>query len=431
MGNNRDLKIRVTLMFFLQFFIWGAWLISLGGYMMTDPSLSGLGFSGLEVGSIYGTMGVASLFMPGLMGIVADRWVNAERLLAILHFVGAILLILAAQSSSYSSMYPLMLGVSCCYMPTLALTNTIAYSAMEKRGMDIVKEFPPIRVWGTVGFICAMWIVDLSGFGRSPWQLYLSAAAAITLAVYSLTLPKAPPQGKDAGKKKGWVSALGLDAFALFKQKKMAVFFIFSMLLGAALQITNTFGNPFLDSFNESYPMSFAVKYPNVLLSLSQISETLFILAIPFFLSRFGIKRVMLLSMLAWVLRFGFFSIGTPVMPGIIFLVLSMIVYGMAFDFFNISGSLFVERESSPEIRASAQGLFMIMTNGLGAIIGGFASGWVVDHFTRPDQLPNWSVIWAVFAAYALVLAILFVFLFKYKEDRQAPDARLSTLPKS
>jgi NHS family xanthosine MFS transporter len=195
----------------------------------------------------------------------------------------------------------------------------------------------------------------------------------------------------------------------------MIVFFIFAMLLGAALQITNTFGVPFLNDFTKVFPDSFAVKHPNILMSVSQISETLFILTIPFFLYRFGIKKVMLLSIFAWVFRFGLFAVGNPD-TGFFLLVLSMIIYGMAFDFFNISGSLFVEKEAEINIRASAQGLFMLMTNGFGAFLGGTASGWVVDYFTT-DGIKNWHNIWFTFAAYTLLLGIIFPFVFKYKHD--------------
>lgn len=409
MQKKSKLKLQLTVMNYLQFFVWGSWLISLGGYMM-----SALQFSGMQVGSIYATMGIASLFMPGIIGIIADKYINAEKLLGILHILGAIILYALTKTTDFAVMYPLMLLLSMCYMPTIALVNTVAYDAMGKAQMDVVKEFPPIRVWGTVGFICAMWIVDLSGSGRTSMQLYIAAAAATVLGVYAiLSLPSCPPN-RASKEKKSLVDALGLNAFVLFKQKKMAIFFIFSMLLGAALQITNTFGNPFLDSFSSTYADSFAVQHPNVLLSLSQMSETLFILAIPFFLGRFGIKRVMIMSMLAWVLRFGLFGIGNPG-SGFIFLILSMIVYGMAFDFFNISGSLFVEKEADSNIRGAAQGLFMIMTNGIGAIIGGFASGKIVDIFTV-DGTTNWQPVWFIFAGYALVIAFLFAIFFKYKE---------------
>lgn len=405
------IKFRITTMNFLQFFAWGAWLISLGNYM--DESLH---FTGGQIGSIYATMGIASLFMPALMGIVADRWINAERVLGISHLVVGAGLIMASFSKEYDTLYWIMLLVSLFYMPTIALNNTVSYSVLEKFGFDIVKDFPPIRVWGTIGFIAAMWTIDIFNWTVSPIQLYLGATASIALGIYAFSMPACKPESKSKGG--SIVSAMGLDAFVLFKQRKMSIFLIFSMLLGAALQITNTFGVQFLYDFKSIYPDSFAVNHPSVLMSISQISETLFILTIPFFLRRFGIKKVMLMSMFAWVLRFGFFAIGNPG-SGFTFLILSMIIYGMAFDFFNISGSLFVEIESKPKVRASAQGLFMIMTNGIGAYIGGMGSGLVVDYFTK-DGIIDWPSAWYTFAAYALVVGIAFMFLFKYKHDPSA-----------
>lgn len=406
------IKFRVTVMNFFQFFAWGAWLISLGGYMIGT-----LHFTGGQVGSIYATMGIAALFMPALLGIVADRWVNAERVLGLSHLILSGLLVWAAQVKDFDSLYWVMLFVSMFYMPTIALNNSVSYSILERKGFDIVKDFPPIRVWGTVGFILAMWIIDFLHWTLSPMQLYFSAASSLFLGLYSFTLPACPPEYKSKGN--SLITALGLDAFILFKQRKMAVFFIFSMLLGAALQITNTFGEPFLHDFAAKFPDSFAVKHPSILMSVSQISETLFILTIPFFLKRFGIKKVMLMSMFAWVFRFGLFGIGNPDGIGFVYLILSMIIYGMAFDFFNISGSLFVEIEADPKIRASAQGLFMIMTNGLGAFLGGMGSGYVVDYFTK-NGLRNWPDIWFTFAIYALIIGVLFMIFFKYKHN---PDA--------
>jgi NHS family xanthosine MFS transporter len=398
-------KLRLIILNFLQFFIWGSWLLSLGNYMGAV-----LGFNGVQIGGVYATMGIASLFMPGLLGIVADRWVNAERLLGFCHIAGAFCLYLASSATHYPLFYLLMLLYAFVYMPTIALNNSVSYNVLEKKGFDVVKNFPPVRVWGTVGFIAAMWLVDFTGFTQSPGQLYISAVASLVLGLYAFTLPVSPPQLVKA--KRSLYSSLGLDAFVLFRQRKMAVFFIFSMLLGAALQITNAFGGPFLDDFKTAYPSSFGVNHPNLLLSVSQISETLFILCIPFFFNRFGIKKVMLISMVAWVLRFFLFGLGNPD-SGLYLLVLSMIIYGMAFDFFNISGSLFVENEAHPSIRSGAQGLFMIMTNGIGAVLGGFASGWVVDHFTV-NGIRDWQSIWFSFAAYALVLAIVFPFVFRY-----------------
>lgn len=391
---------------FLQFFIWGSWLISLGSYMGVT-----LGFSGIEIGGVYATMGIASLFMPGLLGIVADRWINAERVMGVCHIIGAVTLFYASTVTDYSTFYFLMLLNALFYMPTIALNNSVSYSVLEQKNYDVIKDFPPIRVWGTIGFIIAMWVVDFLGWTKTREQLWVSAIAAILLGLYVFSLPPNPPLKEQ--KNKSFISAMGLDAFVLFKQRKMAVFFIFSMLLGAALQITNAFGGPFLNHFEVTYPDAFGVKHPNLLLSISQISETLFILTIPFFLKRFGIKKIMIFSMIAWVLRFGLFGIGDPA-GGLYLLVLSMIVYGMAFDFFNISGSLFIDKEAGPKIRASAQGLFMIMTNGLGAFFGGIISGWVVDHFTV-NGVQDWQSIWFAFAGYALVLAIVFPFVFKYK----------------
>ncbi|MCD6112610.1 MAG: nucleoside permease [Bacteroidales bacterium] len=402
------IKTRLTLMNFLQFFVWGSWLISLGGYMIVT-----LKFTGGQVGSIYATMGIASLFMPALMGIIADKWMNAEKVYGMSHLIGAVLLLLASQATSFSSMYIIMLLISMFYMPTIALNNTVSYIVLEQKGYDIIKDFPPIRVWGTIGFITAMWVIDFAHWTVSPMQLYVSSAASLLLGVYAFTMPKCRPENKTKGG--SIVTALGLDAFALFKQRKMTVFFIFSLLLGAALQITNTFGEPFLHDFATNYKDSFAVAHPGILMSISQMSETLFILTIPFFLRKFGIKKVMLMSMFAWVLRFGLFGVGNPG-SGLWLLILSMIIYGMAFDFFNISGSLFVEKETDPKIRASAQGLFMIMTNGFGAFIGGMGSGWIVDYFTV-NGIKNWQNIWFTFAIYAFVVAIAFMILFKYKHN--------------
>lgn len=401
-----SIKNRLIVMNFLEFFVWGSWLISLGGYLIVT-----LKFTGSQVGSIYATMGVASLFMPTLMGIVADRWVNAERVLGICHIIGGILLFWAAHITDYRMMYVVMLLNAMFYMPTIALNNSVSYAVLQKGNIDIVKFFPLIRVWGTVGFVCSMWVIDFGKWTVSPIQLYVSSASGLLLGLYAFTLPACPPtKVKQDG---SLLSYLGLDAFVLFKRSRMAIFFIFAMFLGAALQITNTFGEAFIHDFSGSYPESFAVKHPSILMSVSQISETLFILTIPFFLQRFGIKKVMLMSIFAWALRFAFFGFGNPG-DGMVLLVLSMIIYGMAFDFFNISGSLFVREEADKSIIASAQGLFMLMTNGIGAFLGGTLSGWVVDFFTTPD-VRDWRSIWLTFAAYALILGIIFPFVFRYK----------------
>lgn len=413
-----NIKQRLIVMNFLQFFVWGSWLISIGGYLGGT-----LHFTGAQIGGVFSTLGIASLFMPAIMGIIADRWINAEKLYGMCHIIGAALLFWSSTVTDPNIFFWVMLLNSMFYMPTIALNNTVSYTILEQKGFNIVKDFPPIRVWGTIGFIAAMWTVDICGWKSNNMQLIFSAVSAIILGVYAMTMPACPPSKSQ--KDGSFLSSMGLDAFVLFKQTKMSIFFLFAMFLGAALQITNAFGGSFLESFNITHPDSFGVQHPILLLSISQISETLFILTIPFFLQRFGIKKVMMISILAWVLRFGLFAIGDPG-SGLFLLVLSMIIYGMAFDFFNISGSLFVEKESPSNIRASAQGLFMFMTNGLGAMIGGYCSGLIVDYFTviDPDTKEivsrNWQNIWFTFAAYALVLALIFPFVFKYKHDPKA-----------
>src|SRR5436190_4988992 len=414
-----NLRYRLTILSFLQFFVWGIWLISLGGYMFAnfnnpvDPAL------GSKVGNTYGTMGWASFIMPALMGILADKFIRAEIVLGICHIIAGAGLYYASTITNAGDMYWAILFVSCFYMPTIGLSNTVSYALLSKINFDVQKTFAPIRVWGTVGFIVAEWAVDLLGWTQNSNQFYFAAVAGVCTGLYCFSIPKI--EISRSKEKKSFATRLGLDAFQLFKSSMMARFFLFAMFLGAALQITNMFGNPFLGDFGKvpEYAESFAVKHSNILISLSQISETLFILAIPFFLRRFGIKQVMIISMFAWVLRFGLFGVGNPG-SRLSLLILSMIVYGMAFDFFNISGSLFVDREAKPDIRASAQGLFMLMTNGLGAILGGLFAGKVVDHFTDATGLKNWQNIWFSFAAYALAIAVLFLLLFKYKHDPNA-----------
>jgi len=409
-----NIKYRLILMNFLQFFVWGSWLLTIGAYWFQTK-----GWSGTEFGAIFSTMGIASLFMPAIAGIIADRWINAEKLYGCFHICGGIILFMVPLVNNPSTMFWIMLVNMIFYMPTIALSITIAYSALKNKGLDIIKEYPPVRVWGTIGFIIALWVISLSGIEKSPFQFYVASAASFILGIYAFTLPKCPPLGQ--GLKKSFVNSLGLNAFALFKNVKMALFFIFAMLLGAALQLTNAYGDTFLHDFAKvpEFKDLIAVKFPAIIMSISQISETLFILTIPFFLRRFGIKKVMLFSMIAWVLRFGLFAYGDPA-GGLWMIILSCIIYGMAFDFFNISGSLFVETQSDPAIRASSQGLFMMMTNGFGAFLGSRISGIVIDKFFKTGEAFNWHGIWLSFAGYALIVAVLFAVFFKHKHDPKA-----------
>ncbi len=416
MTSQQSLKIRLAVMNFLEFAVWGSYLISLGNFLASR----GLG---QQIGWFYAVQGIVSLIMPAVVGIIADRWIQAQRMLSLCQFIAAIFMaaagVYSVGASTELAFAPLFTLYTCSvafFMPTIGLANSVAYTALGKAGLDTVKHFPPIRVFGTIGFIVAMLIVNFAGFQSTPAQLFTSAIFGGVLCLYALTMPSCPTNKSAGG---SLADALGLKAFLLFKQKKMAIFFIFSMLLGVSLQITNSYGNAFITSFGSiaEYSSNYFAKNANLLISLSQISETLCILLIPVALKRFGIKGVMLMSMFAWVFRFGFFGIGDPA-GGVWMFILSMIVYGIAFDFFNVSGSLYVDRETDSSIRSSAQGLFMIMTNGIGATIGTLSAQAVVNALvftqsTPEDQLHGWRESWLIFAAYALVVGVLFFFIFK------------------
>lgn len=420
-----NIKFRLTLLNFLEFAVWGAYLTSMGTY------LAGVGL-GSHIGWFYSVQGIVSIFMPALMGIMADRWMEGQRVLSLCHALAGVFMIAASlygyqagsevQFATLFSLYTLSVAF---FMPTIALSYSVAYSALEKAGLDTVKAFPPIRVWGTVGFIITMWVVDLCGLQSTPGQWMVSGCLSLVMAAYSLTMPRMKIE-KGSGQQKTLFEALGLNAFRLFLNPRMAMFLVFAMLLGFCLQISNGYANPFITSFGgiEEYQSTFGVQHANILISLSQISETLCILLIPFFLSRFGIKKVVLIALLGWVFRFGFFGLGNPG-SGVWLFLLSMIVYGVAFDFFNISGSLFINQETDDSIRSSAQGLFMMMTNGLGAFIGTLVAQAVINHYvftpqaagaTGAEVVAGWQTSWFIFAGYTLVVAILFALLFKDKK---------------
>jgi len=479
-----NIKLKLTIVSFLQLFVWGAWLTTLASY--------GFGFkqwSGAEFGIVFSTLGLGSIIMPPISGIIADKYLNLEKLYGIHHILyGIILLFLPAIDSPSTFFWVLLIGMM-FYMPTLSLSNSLSYAVLKKFNFNVIKDYPPIRVWGTVGFIVAMWCTNLfssvsppdifdlglnthflaigeffsnlTGMPIQCNQFYFASFFALILGVFSFTLPKIEPT-KDESTNKTFSQIFGLDAFKLFKESKMAMFFVFSMFLGAALQLTNMYGETYIHDFENipKYAETFAVKSANIVLSISQISETIFILAIPFFLRRYGIKKVMLFSLIAWVFRFGFFAYGDPI-GSLWMIIMSNIVYGLAFDFFNISGSLFVETTTDSKIRSSAQGLFMMMTNGFGAIIGSLGSGFLIDKFftfkfnteqsllkhletessnevykkitkdiTITDGvfdkdvfLKDWHNIWLTFAIYALVIAVAFAILFKHKHDPKDVEA--------
>lgn len=423
---NNGISIRLIIMNFLQYAIWGAYLTSMGSYLVNI----GLG---AKIGIFYAMQGIVSIFMPAIIGIIADKYIQAQKVLGLCHGIAGLAMIaagyyglVAGDSVNFATLFSLYSISVAFYMPTIALSNSVAYSGLEKFGMDTVKDFPPIRVFGTVGFICSMLFVNFMSIDGVQFQLsynqfFTSGVIGLVLAAYAFTLPACPVA--KGGESKSVAEAFGLKAFALFKKKDMAIFFIFSMLLGVSLQITNGFANPFITHFKEipEYANAWGAQNANALISLSQLSETLCILLIPFAMKFFGIKKVMLIAMFAWVFRFGLFGVGNPG-SGVWMFVLSCLVYGVAFDFFNISGSLYVNMKTDEKIRSSAQGLFMLMTNGIGATIGTLEAQEIVNKFVYNAAEPSWSTAWYIFAAYALVVGVLFMILFK--DPKKQVDAQ-------
>lgn len=423
---NNGISIRLIIMNFLQYAIWGAYLTSMGSYLVNI----GLG---AKIGIFYAMQGIVSIFMPAIIGIIADKYIQAQKVLGLCHGIAGLAMIaagyyglVAGDSVNFATLFSLYSISVAFYMPTIALSNSVAYSGLEKFGMDTVKDFPPIRVFGTVGFICSMLFVNFMSIDGVQFQLsynqfFTSGVIGLVLAAYAFTLPACPVA--KGGESKSVAEAFGLKAFALFKKKEMAIFFIFSMLLGVSLQITNGFANPFITHFKEipEYANAWGAQNANALISLSQLSETLCILLIPFAMKFFGIKKVMLIAMFAWVFRFGLFGAGNPG-SGVWMFVLSCLVYGVAFDFFNISGSLYVNMKTDEKIRSSAQGLFMLMTNGIGATIGTLGAQEIVNKFVYNAAEPSWSTAWYIFAGYALVVGVLFMILFK--DPKKQVDAQ-------
>ncbi len=440
-----NLKIRLIVMNFLEFAVWGAYLTCMGNYLAKSGMAA-------QISWFYAIQGIVSIFMPTLIGIVADKWVQPQRLLGLCHLVAGICMMCLCylgytvgygnevhDKALFIGLYTLSVAF---YMPTLALANTTAFTLLKNHGLSTVTDFPPIRVFGTVGFIATMWFVNCAAiddghfaftfaqndlkFQYTYMQFFVSGLLSIVLFFYAMTLPECKLEKKPA---QSLSQRLGLDAFKLFKTKRMALFFIFSALLGMSLQVTNGYAGPFITSFKASSDAivanSFAANNATLLTSISQVSEALCILLIPFFMKRYGIKTVMLIAMAAWVLRFGFFGIGNPTMPGVIFFILSCIVYGVAFDFFNVSGGIFVDQECDPSIKASAQGLFMLMTNGIGATVGTLSAGAIINHFcTNVDGyiLGDWQSCWFIFSGFAFAVLLAFWIVFKSNQRAEAKD---------
>lgn len=430
---SNGLKVKLSFLNFLEFAIWGSYLTSLGNFLARNGLAD-------QIGWFYAMQGIVSLFMPSIVGIIADRWIPAQKMLSLCHLLGGAFMAAAGfycmstDAIAFGPLFALYSVSVAFFMPTIGLNNSVAFNALTKNGMDTVKDFPPIRIWGTIGFICAMLFVNFCGpegakFQTTYMQLFTSATFSLLMAAYALTMPACPTNKNPQSS--SMIDQLGLRAFTLFKSRKMAIFFLFSMFLGVSLQITNGYANPYITSFSEvaEYAGAWAAQNANAIIAISQVSETFCILLIPFCMRRFGIKGVMLMAMFAWVLRFGFLGMGNP-SSGLWMFIVSCIVYGIAFDFFNVSGGLYVDKETSPSIRSSAQGLFMIMTNGLGATIGTLGAMAVVNHFvsaeaSAAEQLEGWRTCWYIFAGYALVVAILFMLIFKDSKGEKVTGAEI------
>jgi len=406
-----NLKVKIAALQYFEFLAWGSWLITIGAYCFATKQ-----WTASQFGIIYSTTGLAAIFMPAIGGIIADRWINAEKLFGILQFGCAICMIFVPFVQTPYALFWLMLVNMCLYMPTIPLVFSISYNVMEQSGMDIIKEYPPLRVFGTLGFASGMWATSLLGLETSAMQFYISAIASVLVGIVAFTMPACPPLGKKTDS--SWMSLLGLEAFKLFKSYKMATFLIFSILLGICMQLSNAYADSYIHDFSRlaEYANSPVLKFPAIIVSLGQCSEMFFVLLVPFFLRRFGIKKIMIMSLVAWVLRWLLLAYGNPG-SGFILILLSMFVWGMAFDFFNLSGSLYIETQVDPAIRSSAQGLYQVMVIGIGAAVGSYASGWMIDTFFTVNGVKDWHGIMLAFAAYSLVIAILFLIFFKHKHD--------------
>lgn len=438
-----NLKVRLAVMNFLEFGVWGAYLTCMGNYL----GVAGLG---AQISWFYAIQGIVSIFMPTLIGIVADKWIQPQRLLGICHLIAGVFMCslwymgMTAGFGNEVSDKPLFIALYTLsvafYMPTVALSNTTAFTVLKSHGGDTVSDFPPIRSCGTIGFIVVMWFVNCAVWDGGSFgftlaqnahkfqytynQFLVSGLLSVVMFLYVFTLPECKLVTRDSSEKRSIAQQMGLNAFKLFKDKRMALFFIFSAMLGMSLQVTNSFAGPFISSFQGSsdpvVASSFAASNATLLTSISQVSEAFCILLIPYFLKCYGIKGVMLIAMFAWVLRFGLFGVGNPTMPGVLLFILSCIVYGVAFDFFNVSGGIFVDKECNPSIKASAQGLFMLMTNGVGATVGTLSAGVIVNHFCKWTQvgessylMGDWQACWFIFAGFALVVGLAFALVFR------------------
>ncbi len=391
------LKVRLQLssLMLLQYFVWGCWYVTMGNYLMKT-----LNFDGAQVGHAYGTFAIAAMVSPFFMGMIADKYFAIERLLGTLHLVGAVLLFAISEVHTFGNFYILLLAYSFCYTPTMALSNSLSFSQLKDPG----KEFPGIRVLGTIGWIIAGLLIGFLGVEDKATFFKIAAVVSAVLGLYSFTMPHVPP--KNNQEKKTISQILGLDAFLLFKEKDFLIMIISSVLICIPLMFYYSFTNAFL---NETGMTNAAGK-----MTMGQMSEIIFMLVMPFFFKRLGVKKMVLIGMAAWVVRYILFAYGDN--ESLVWMFyMGIILHGICYDFFFVTGQIFVDKRAPENLRSSAQGLITFATYGLGFYIGTLASGKIVDMYLLSDNLHDWKMIWMAPAVFSLLVLMFFAYFFKDK----------------
>lgn len=398
---NTKTKFQLSLMMFLQFFIWGGWFVTLGTFLGNN-----LGASGAETGMAFSTQSWGAIIAPFFIGLIADRYFNAEKILGVLHLIGAVLMYFMSQATSFDAFYPLVFAYMVAYMPTLALVNSVSFFQMK----DPAKEFSIIRVFGTIGWIIAGLLISYFQWdstksideGALSNTFTMVAVASLILGVISFTLPKTPPSQSD-----GAISVsdiLGLDALKLLKDRNFLMFFITSILICIPLAFYYQEANPFL--------VELGMENPTGKMTLGQISEVLFMLLLPFFFKKFGFKKTLLVGMLAWAIRYTLFAYGNAGEQAFMLLI-GIALHGICYDFFFVSGQIYTDFKAGEKIKSAAQGLITLATYGVGMLIGFWVAGKISDQNMLADGTHNWEVIWMLPAAFALGVMVLFMLIFK------------------
>jgi nucleoside transporter len=388
-------RVQLSTMMFLQYFVWGAWSVTMGTWLSAT-----LHFSGAQVGLAYGTTALAAMISPFFVGMIADRFFATERILAALHVIGGVFLFYASMQTSFASLYVVLLAYTLCYMPTLALTNSLSFHQMD----DPAKEFPAIRVLGTIGWIAAGLAIGAMRIEATALPMQIAAAGSVLLGFFSLVLPHTPP--KKTGHRFTWRDAVGLDALKLLSDSSFAIFVAGSFLICIPLQFYYTFTNPFLNEINVA---NAAGK-----MTFGQMSELIFMLLMPWFFRRLGVKAMLLTGMAAWAARYTLFAFGDN---GSLMwmLYLGILLHGVCYDFFFVTGQIYIDQRAPGHLRAAAQGFIAFVTLGVGMLIGSWLSGTVVDYFAAPGAAAGhmWDRIWLVPAAGAAAVLLLFAFFFR------------------